>query len=91
MFTVTLLTNPETPVLDRVTVESLRNAWGGGDARWLDPGLAAEFPVPQLPENRWAVWQDLQSLRRSWYPLAWGRHPQGVPHAASGCAARQEG
>ncbi|MGA0541057.1 phosphoserine phosphatase SerB [Neotabrizicola sp. VNH66] len=63
MFTVTLLTNPETPVLDRVTVESLRNAWGGGDARWLDPGLAAEFPVPQLPENRWAVWQDLQSLR----------------------------
>ena len=41
MFTATLLTNPATPVLDRTTVESLRNAWGGGNARWLDPGVAA--------------------------------------------------
>ena len=30
MFIATLLTNPETPKLDRVAVESLRNAWGGG-------------------------------------------------------------
>ena len=63
MFTVTLLTNPKTPVLDRVAVESLRNAWGGGDARWLDPGVAAEFVVASLPENRWQVWQGLQALR----------------------------
>ncbi len=63
MFTVTLLTDPETPVLDRATVESLRNAWGGGDARWLDPGVAAEFALPQVPENRWQVWEDLQALR----------------------------
>ena len=63
MFTVTLMTNPETPVLERVTVESLRNAWGGGEARWLDPGVAAEFPVDSLPANRWEVWDSLQSLR----------------------------
>ncbi|OYW58448.1 MAG: phosphoserine phosphatase SerB, partial [Rhodobacterales bacterium 12-65-15] len=63
MFTVTLLTNPETPVLDRVTVESLRNAWGGGEVLWLHPGVAAEFPVPTLPANRWEVWQGLQTLR----------------------------
>ena len=63
MFTVTLLTNPETPVLARSTVESLRNAWGGGDARWLDPGVAAEFAVPAMPENRWQVWEDMQSLK----------------------------
>lgn len=63
MFTATLLTNPETPVLERVTVESLRNAWGGGDARWLDPGVAAEFDLEQVPENFWTVWQDLQALR----------------------------
>jgi phosphoserine phosphatase len=62
MFTVTLLTNPETPVLDRVTVESLRNACGGGEARWLDPGVAAEFPVESLPENRWEVWNSHQAL-----------------------------
>jgi len=63
MFVVTLLTNPETPVLERVTVESLRNAWGGGEARWLDPGVAAEFDVATVPGNRWEVWEGLQSLR----------------------------
>lgn len=63
MFVATLLTSPETPVLDRATVESLRNAWGGGTARWLDPGIAAEFPLPALPDTLWQVWQDLQSLR----------------------------
>ena len=63
MFVVTLLTDPETPVLERVTVESLRNAWGGGAARWLDPGVAAEFDLGQVPENRWEVWEGLQALR----------------------------
>ncbi len=32
MFTATLLAAPAKANLDRVTVESLRNAWGGGDA-----------------------------------------------------------
>jgi phosphoserine phosphatase len=63
MYVVTLLTNPETPVLERVTVESLRNAWGGGEARWLEPGVAAEFDLEQVPENRWAAWEGLQALR----------------------------
>jgi phosphoserine phosphatase len=63
MHVVTLLTSPETPVLERVTVESLRNAWGGGEARWLDPGVAAEFDVAEAPANRWEVWEGLQSLR----------------------------
>jgi phosphoserine phosphatase len=63
MFVVTLLTNPETPVLERVTVESLRNAWGGGEAQWLDPGIAAEFAVAEVPQTRWEVWEGLQTLR----------------------------
>jgi phosphoserine phosphatase len=62
MFVVTLLTNPETPVLERATVESLRNAWGGGEARWLDPGVAAEFDLEAVPANRWEVWDSLQGL-----------------------------
>jgi phosphoserine phosphatase len=62
MFVATLLTNPARPQLDRVTVESLRNAWGGGDAVWLDPGVAADIALPAMPENRWEVWQNLQSL-----------------------------
>lgn len=63
MFVATLLTHPDRPVLERVTVESLRNAWGGGDALWLDPGVAAEFPLEALPANQWQVWQDLQALK----------------------------
>ncbi len=62
MFIATLLTNPETPHLDRVAVESLRNAWGGGDAIWLDPGVAAEFPVETVPANLWEVWQGFQAM-----------------------------
>jgi phosphoserine phosphatase len=62
MFTATLLTNPATPVLDQTTVESLRNAWGGGDARWLDPGVAAEFPLDAVPGNLWDVWAGLHRL-----------------------------
>lgn len=62
MFIATLLTNPETASLDRVAVESLRNAWGGGDAVWLDPGVAAEFPLDTMPANRWQVWEGLQAI-----------------------------
>lgn len=61
MFVVTLLTNPARPSLDRVTVESLRNAWGGDGAVWLDPGIAAEFAMPAIPDNRWQAWQGLQT------------------------------
>jgi phosphoserine phosphatase len=62
MLIVTLLTHPLRPVLDRTTVESLRNAWGGGDAVWLDPGVAAEFAVEAMPDTRWDVWQSLQTM-----------------------------
>ncbi len=63
MYIATLLTNPATPVLDRATVESLRNAWGGGDAVWLEPGVAAEFPLETMPQGLWAAWEGLQALR----------------------------
>lgn len=62
MFIASLLTDPARPLLSRETVESLRNAWGGGMARWLDPGVAAEFDLPAVPENRWQVWEGLQGL-----------------------------
>ncbi|SNX69684.1 phosphoserine phosphatase [Cereibacter ovatus] len=63
MFIATLLTDPATPALDQATVEAIRNAWGGGPARWLDHGVAAEFPLPSMPSNRWQVWEDLQTLK----------------------------
>jgi phosphoserine phosphatase len=60
MFAVVLLCNPARPVLDRATAEALRGAWGGGGLRWLAPGIAAEFAVPAIPDNRWDVWAALQ-------------------------------
>lgn len=62
MFIATLLVDPAAPSLHRTTVESLRDAWGGGAARWLDPGVAAEFDLPAIPDNRWDVWQSLQGI-----------------------------
>ena len=62
MFVATLLANPQAANLTPVTVDSLRNAWGGGEVRWLAPGIAAEFGLPAVPENRWQEWQDLQAL-----------------------------
>ena len=62
MFIATLLTTPETPTLDRVAVESLRDAWGGGDALWLDPGVAAEFALEAMPANLWEVWDGFQAM-----------------------------
>ncbi len=62
MYTAILLTSPENPALDPALVESLRNAWGGGDAVWLSPDEAAEFSVPEMPANRWEVWESCQSM-----------------------------
>ncbi|CUH79875.1 Phosphoserine phosphatase [Tritonibacter multivorans] len=62
MFTATLLVNPTTPSLEPALVENLRNAWGGGEANWLNPGIAAEFSLAEKPGNQWDVWADLQKM-----------------------------
>ena len=59
MFTTTLIAPKG--ALDPALAENLRNAWGGGDVRWLSPDEAAEFEMPVVPSNRWDVWHDLQS------------------------------
>lgn len=62
MYIATLLTSPATPTLDPALVESLRNAWGGGDADWLAVDEAAAFTLGTMPNNRWDVWADLQNM-----------------------------
>lgn len=62
MHIVTLLTTPATPALEPATVEALRDAWGGGAAVWLAPGIAAEFGVEVLPGNFHDVWADMQAM-----------------------------
>ena len=47
--------------LNGALVESLRNAWGGGDAIWLAPDEAAEFGLSKIPDNQWTVWETLQA------------------------------
>jgi phosphoserine phosphatase len=48
--------------LDVALTQALRNAWGGGDLRWLAMNEAVEFPIPACPDNQWDVWQDMQDL-----------------------------
>ncbi|KPN61723.1 phosphoserine phosphatase [Aliiroseovarius crassostreae] len=62
MYIATLLTAPTNRTLDAALVDNLRNAWGGGDVRWLAPDEAAEFTLAEMPGNRWDVWADLQKL-----------------------------
>ncbi len=62
MFICTLLSDPARPTLSPALVESLRNAWGGGDAQWLSPDEAACFALAVVPDNRWEVWADVQEL-----------------------------
>ncbi len=61
MHMVTLLSAPGG--LDGALVESLRNAWGGGEAVWLSPDEASEFAVAEVPSNRWDVWKSLQDQK----------------------------
>jgi len=63
MYIASILTSPDTPVLEPALVDSLRNAWGGGDVQWLMPDVAAEFPVAEVPDNLETVWADLQALK----------------------------
>jgi phosphoserine phosphatase len=62
MYTVTLIAAPVAKNLDTALVDSLRNAWGGGDLRALAPSEAAEFDIATLPDNRWDVWADVQNM-----------------------------
>ena len=62
MFTATFLTSPERQNLDPTLVQSLRNAWGGGDVVWLAPDIAAEFSLAAEPANFWEVWETAQSM-----------------------------
>ncbi|MEE9428245.1 MAG: phosphoserine phosphatase SerB [Paracoccaceae bacterium] len=62
MYTATLLTSPEKPLLDTVLVENLRSAWGGGDIKWLSVNEAAEFSLAAIPDNFWDNWSTLQAM-----------------------------
>lgn len=62
MFTIILLSSPQARALDPALVDSLRNAWGGGDALWLSADEAAEFAVAVKPANFEEVWKSCQAM-----------------------------
>jgi phosphoserine phosphatase len=72
MFTATLIADPARAPLDAATIAALRDAWGGGAARWLAPGTAAEFDVAAVPAGVWDHWAGLQGIGVDlcWQPAA---------------------
>lgn len=60
MYTVTLLSNPTSPCLTLVHVDTVRNPWGGSEVVWLADGEAAQFRVATAPESFDAMWEWLQ-------------------------------
>ena len=62
MYAATLITAPKPASLDIALVDNLRNAWGGGEAKWLAVNEAAEFEIAEIPSNQWDVWADLQKM-----------------------------
>ena len=60
MHVVSLIAKPGT--LEPALVSSLQSAWGGGDANWLSPDEASEFPVATAPANLDQVRADIAPL-----------------------------
>lgn len=62
MFTVLLTCAPRAATVDLTLVEAVRNGWGGGAARWLARGVAAEFDLEFLPDTLEATRRDLDAM-----------------------------
>ena len=62
MYQVTLIGAPNQERLNMTVLDSLRHAWGGGDAVWLSHAEAVEFPIETVPSNQWQVWQEFQNM-----------------------------
>ncbi|PZO67074.1 MAG: phosphoserine phosphatase SerB [Paracoccus denitrificans] len=63
MFTISLISSPDRGDLSDDLIRTLRQRWDGGDAAWLDYGVAAEFSVSTRPVDFAPVWMDLQRVR----------------------------
>ena len=62
MFTCVLTSSPARPAVDPTLVEALRSGWGGRAARWLRPGVAAEFDVAGMPDTMATARADLDRI-----------------------------
>lgn len=62
MFVCVLTTAPEGPGLGVAALDALRHGWGGGEARWLARGAAAEFAVEAMPDTLDAAREGLGAM-----------------------------
>ena len=62
MFTLSLIANPRNANLESALLDSLRRSWDGGDARWLNPGIAAEFQMAARPADFASMRDDLATI-----------------------------
>ncbi|MFV0386584.1 phosphoserine phosphatase SerB [Paracoccus sp. (in: a-proteobacteria)] len=62
MFTVSLMAAPADAHLESTLPEGLSREWEGGTPRWLNPGVAAEFDIAEMPADADQVWSDLQTI-----------------------------
>lgn len=60
MLTVSIMASPTRADLTPEHVDHLRDLFDGGHVIWLNPGVAAEFPIQTQPGNFWHHWQDMQ-------------------------------
>ncbi len=60
MFIATLLSSQSEPVLTVGNVLPYHKALDGGEFRWLQEGVACEFPIPARPKDEADIWQRLQ-------------------------------
>lgn len=57
---LTLLAAPERADLDDAAFREVAAGWALGEPRWLAEGIAVEADLPDLPADRWEVWQRWQ-------------------------------
>ncbi|WP_111560001.1 phosphoserine phosphatase SerB [Paracoccus sediminilitoris] len=62
MFTVSLIAAPAAANLDGDLPQGISARWKGSDPRWLAPGIAAEFDIPETPVDIDQVWSELQAI-----------------------------
>jgi phosphoserine phosphatase len=60
MYVATLLTNPMEKVLTVNNVLPYHKEMQGGEFRWLQDGVACEFPIEKRPHDERRIWQRLQ-------------------------------
>lgn len=62
-YTISLIASPRNVNLEGALLDSLTARWNGGEPRWLNPAIAAEFQLAGRPDDFDQIWSDLQTIQ----------------------------